>query len=80
VQIELSYINTNHPDFTDGASLVSSIAMNHEMVLCVTKYKLVQKFFTQDKLKNKQHHLKLLRNLRTVPPFVAAYTFCASRV
>ncbi|CAH3027598.1 unnamed protein product [Porites evermanni] len=31
VQIELSYINTNHPDFTDGASLVSSIAMNHEM-------------------------------------------------
>lgn len=32
MQIELSYINTNHPDFTDGASLVSSIAMNHEMV------------------------------------------------
>lgn len=31
VQIELSYINTNHPDFTDGASLVSSITMNHEM-------------------------------------------------
>lgn len=32
MQIELSYINTNHPDFTDGASLVSSVTMNHEMV------------------------------------------------
>ncbi|XP_029185871.2 dynamin-1-like protein [Acropora millepora] len=31
VKIELSYINTNHPDFTDGASLVSTITMNHEM-------------------------------------------------
>ncbi|XP_068715163.1 dynamin-1-like protein [Montipora capricornis] len=31
VQIELSYINTNHPDFTDGASLVSAITSNHEM-------------------------------------------------
>ena len=32
VSIELSYINTNHPDFTDGASLVSNIVMNHEVV------------------------------------------------
>lgn len=31
VAIELSYINTNHPDFTDSASLFSSVAMNHEM-------------------------------------------------
>lgn len=31
VAIELSYINTNHPDFTDSASVFSSIAMNHEM-------------------------------------------------
>ncbi|KAL9960031.1 hypothetical protein ACROYT_G033424 [Oculina patagonica] len=31
VAIELSYINTNHPDFTDSASLFSSIAMKHEM-------------------------------------------------
>lgn len=31
VAIELSYINTNHPDFTDSTSIFSSIAMNHEM-------------------------------------------------
>ncbi|EDO34895.1 predicted protein [Nematostella vectensis] len=32
VAIELAYINTNHPDFTDGASLVSSLVANQELV------------------------------------------------
>ena len=32
VQIELSYINTNHPDFSDGASVVSSVLAANEMV------------------------------------------------
>ncbi|XP_048584387.1 dynamin-1-like protein [Nematostella vectensis] len=31
VAIELAYINTNHPDFTDGASLVSSLVANQEL-------------------------------------------------
>jgi len=30
VQIELSYINTNHPDFTDGATVVSSMLAAHD--------------------------------------------------
>ncbi|XP_028398163.1 dynamin-1-like protein [Dendronephthya gigantea] len=30
VQIELAYINTNHPDFTDGAAVVSDI-VKHEL-------------------------------------------------
>ena len=37
MKIELSYINTNHPDFTDGASLVSTITMNHEIVRVAIK-------------------------------------------
>jgi hypothetical protein len=31
VKIELAYINTNHPDFTDGAAVVSDI-VKHELV------------------------------------------------
>jgi len=31
VHIELSYINTNHPDFSDGASVVSSMIMANDV-------------------------------------------------
>jgi len=32
VHIELSYINTNHPDFSDGASVVSSMLAANDLV------------------------------------------------
>lgn len=32
VSIELSYINTNHPDFTDGASVVSAMLASTDLV------------------------------------------------
>ena len=32
MQIELSYINTNHPDFSDGASVVSSMIAANDLV------------------------------------------------
>ena len=34
VAIELSYINTNHPDFTDGAYVVSAMLSSNDPVCC----------------------------------------------
>ncbi|XP_047146365.1 dynamin-1-like protein isoform X1 [Hydra vulgaris] len=67
VQIELSYINTNHPDFSDGASVVSSMLAAND--LRKKKEKILQKEENHRLLANEAPEDTQSNDSRSIPWF-----------